>query len=67
MANYKVGDILYQYILEQNTYPQQLNQDFVLRKIIPTKNQYVLRGIKDNQPYFYSKELLDNLFRHRKR
>jgi len=66
MAEYKVRDILYQYVLEQNSYPQQLNQDFIIRNIYPAKNQYQLRGLRDNQYYYYSKEVLDGLFRHRK-
>lgn len=66
MATYKVGYILYEFIMESNSIPWYRNQDFVISKINTVTNTYELRGTYDNYPRFYPKEQLDVFFRIRR-
>jgi hypothetical protein len=60
---YKVGDILYEYILPQNSIPWYKNQMFVVKKYDPVLKQYTLTGTFDNYPRFYTQEMIDCSFR----
>lgn len=60
---YKVGDILYEYILMPNSIPWYKNQLYTIKRYEPDKKQYMIVGTADNYPRFYTKEGLDMTFR----
>jgi len=65
MAIYKVGDILYENIIEQGCAPSYLSQDYFVKKVFQNENKIMLVGLKDNIIRFEAGEVLDNLFRKR--
>lgn len=64
MAIYKVGDILYEFVIEPGCAPAYLSQQYYVKKIF-NENKIEIIGMMDNYPRFESKAVLDNLFRKR--
>lgn len=62
MATYKVGDILYEFVIEPGCAPAYLAQKYYVKKIFD-ENKIEIIGLMDNYPRFESKAVLDNLFR----
>jgi len=60
MAEYRVGDALWQNIREPNTVPPQ---QLIIIKINKLQNVYQVKGVKDGMIYDYPKSYLDVFLR----
>ncbi len=60
MAEYKVGDSLWQNIRDANTVPPQI---FIIIRIVKEKDLYQIKGTQDGMLYDYPKSYLDVFMR----